>query len=247
MAGLFERLMRRVITKSSSDISAEIVSVVDSAKEYMAQYRSTMEEITKQRHLLELMAHHMGGLVWIKRWDDENKVYLYEFANRTHCDLFFKFEPECLEDCTAHVSGKSDIDILNEFRERTRLKHTCGDLCISTDIHATEQAILHYETNGEKGATSCRYIECGYVGEKPLILEVVKTPLFNLNYPCKCWKTHTYTVGNAFDVSIFCDSRLAHAQDCVEKGQGEKLQNGVYYMYPEIEICRLAEKEFPKE
>jgi hypothetical protein len=246
MAGLFEKLLRRLGKRPAEEIVSEFQEYVNSAKDYIVKYQQNVEAITKQRTMLELMAHHLGGLVWIKRWDEEQKIYLYEFANRTHCDLFFKFEPECLADCTAHVAGKSDIDILNEFRERTKQRHTYGDLCFSTDMHSTEQAIIHYETGGKKGATSCRYIEGGFIGEKPFVLEVVKTPLFDPKYPCRCWQTHTYTVGNAFDITNVCESRMKHAQRCVELGQGEKLQNGVFWLYPQKEECSLLECEIDK-
>lgn len=243
MAGLFDVFLKRIGVKPQNEIRSEIEEFVNAAKEHVENYRKNVEEISKQRKMLELMAHHLGGMVWIKRWEPEQKTYLYEFANRTLCDSFFRFDAHCLEDCTAHVSGRSDLDILNDFRERTKNTHSFGELSITTDIHSTIQAILHYDTQGQSGATSCRYIECGYIGSDPMVIEVVKTPLFDLNYPCKCWASHTYTVGNALDVTMACESRLEYAQKCIEKGEGEKLQNGVYWIYPKKEACSIMERE----
>lgn len=244
MSGIFENLLTKLGKKKKSEIQQEIETFVDSAKEYMEHYKKNIDEIRQQKKILELMSHHLGGLVWIKRWDSDTKSYIYEFANRTHCDVFFKFEPHCLIDCTSHVKGYSDIDILNDYRERTGKQHSFGELCVSTDVHATMQAIQHYDTEGNAGATTCRYIECGMIDEKPMVLDVVKTPLFDPNYPCKCWGSHTYTVGNAFDVTASCETKLQHVQSLVEQGHAEKLQPGVYWVYPKAESCSLLKKEF---
>jgi hypothetical protein len=47
-------------------------------------------------------------------------------------------------------------------------------------------------------------------------------------------------------VSNSCDSRLAFAHQCVARGQGQRLQPGVFWIYPEREECRLLEKELPR-
>ena len=246
MAGTFDRVLR-FFQSPKIGTTENVEQFVSDAKTFLDKYRRNIEEVARQRQLLELMAHALGGLVWIKRWDADQSTYLYEFANHTHCQLFFRFDEECLPDCTTHVQGRSDVDLLNDFRERTRLQHTYGELCISTDVHATEQAILHYESMGERGSMSCRYLECGYIGDKALVLEVVKTPLFNPEYPCKCWASHTYTVGNALDVTLCCESRLEFANQCIERGQAKRLQPGVFWLFPEHEACNLLEQELPRE
>jgi len=243
---MFDKIMTFLGKKPQCEIQRDIEVFIQSAKGHVEEYRKSVESVSKQRRLLELMAHHMGGLVWIKRWEVESCTYLYEFANKTHCDTFLKLPEQCLDDCTTHVSGKSDIDLLNDFRERTNQRHTFGDLCLSTDTHATNQAIIFYKTGGKSGSTSCRYLECGFIGDNEVVLEVTKTPLFDLSHPCRCWDTHTYTVGNAVDVSYLCDSKIKHAHQCVAAKQGERLQPGVFWLFPGPEQCQLLEDELSK-
>lgn len=243
---MFNKLMSLLGKKPQNEIQREVENFIIKAKAHVEEFRSNVEEVSKQRRLLELMAHHLGGLVWIKRWDQSSESYLYEFANKTHCDTFLQFPDQCLKDCTTHVSGKSDIDLLNDFRERTKSRHTFGDLCLSTDKHSTEQAILYHKTCGQAGAMSCNYLECGFIGEKEVVLEVTKTPLFDLSKSCRCWENHTYTVGNAVDVSFLCDSKIAYANKCVAINQGKRLHPGVFWLYPGPEGCVLLEDELSR-
>lgn len=200
-------------------------------------------ETQRQKDLLETMTNAMGGMVWIKRWDVNTDGYIYEFGNYMLCEKFFCFSDDCLCDCTTHISGKSDIDLINEFRERTGLRHSYGELCFSTDLHSLEQAILFQETGGEKGRPSCRYIECGYIGQRALLLDVIKTPLFLPDsIPSK--KTHTYSVGNACDGINCCEEKMNLALSLLDKGQAERLSNGVIWIYPDKPAaCRLMDKE----
>jgi hypothetical protein len=243
--GLFDRVISFFNDTGNGSSRRDVEEFVRDARIFIARSKASMEEVERQRSMLEMMTHHMGGMVWIKRWDPWQEEYLYEFANRPHCETFFNFPVDCLQDCNDHVQGRSDIDLLNDFRERTGLRHSYGDMCFSTDKHATEMAILHHITNGESGATSCHYLECGYVGDKELVLEVTKTPLFDSNF--KLWETHTYSVGNAVDVSRVCTSRLEFARQCVERGEGERLQPGVFWLYPSRGECELLKEEVGDE
>jgi len=204
--------------------------------------KNKINESIKQKNLLELMAHSMGGMVWIKRWDNILEVHTYEFANFMLCEKFFCFTETCLTDCTTHVKNKSDLDLVAEFRERTGKQHTFGDLCFSTDMHATEQAIIYQNSNGAQGARSCRYLEAGYIDGNPVLLDVVKTPLFAPGRK-HCWSTHTYSVGNATDASNCCDSVMGRGLDLISLGQATRLSNGVIWIYPEGQSCAILDKE----
>lgn len=205
--------------------------------------KKSVLETQRQKELLETMTHAMGGMVWIKKWDNITENYLYEFGNFMLCEKFFCFSEECLCDCTTHISGKSDVDLINEFRERTGLRHSYGDLCFSTDIHAMEQAILFHKTAGAQGRPFCRYIECGYIGKKALLLDVIKTPLF-LEGKTPSKQNHTYSVGNACDGTNCCEEKMDLALSLLDKGRAERLSNSVIWIYPEQPAsCRLLDKE----
>ena len=214
----------------------------EEVKKLVNEARHSIKKAKRQKELLELMAHTMGGMVWIKRWDPIQEIYLYEFANLMLCERFFCCDPKCYVDCTSFVYGKSDVELLNFYREETGKQHTYGDICYSTDIHATEQAIIHFNSGGKLGMASCRYIEAGLIDGNAVVLDVIKTPLF-LEDTKPCWSTHTYSVGNATDASLCCDSVLKRAAYLVSKGQGEKLANGVYWIYPSPESGTLVEEE----
>lgn len=212
------------------------------AKEIIAEARAVLVDSTKQKYLLELMANTLGGMVWIKKYDFLQEVYTYEFANLALCRDFFCLSEECRIDCTTYVKGKTDLDLVNEYKEKTKKQHTFGDLCVSTDFHATEQAIIHYHSKGERGRKECRYFEAGYIDGQPVLLDVVKTPIFKED-EAVCWNTHTYSVGIARDLGCSCDTMWTRVLNLIEKGQAERLSAGVIWVYPEPEECHLIDEE----
>jgi hypothetical protein len=215
---------------------------IDNVKKLVKEAKSKIEDSFRQRELLELMAHSMGGMVWIKKWDLIQETHVYEFANFMLCERFFCFNQECLTDCTTHVKGRTDLDLVSEFRERTRKQHTFGDLCFSTDIHATEQAINYHSSGGTRGALSCRYLEAGFIDGHAVLLDVTKTPLFEKDMR-PCWNSHTYSVGNAMDASNCCDSVMKRGLQLIDKNQAKRLSAGVIWIYPSAESCILLEQE----
>lgn len=216
------------------------------AKQIIQEARTVLSEARKQKDMLELMANTVGGMVWIKRYDFLQETYTYEFANLLMCREFFCLSEECRIDCTTYVKGKTDLDLVNEYKEKTKKQHTFGDLCISTDFHATEQAIIHYHTKGERGRKECRYFEAGYIDGQPVLLDVVKTPIFKED-EAVCWNTHTYSVGIARNLGCSCDTMWKRALSLIEQGQAERLSAGVVWVYPEPETCTLLDEEFERE
>lgn len=240
---LFNRVMGYFSSRRGAN---EIEAFANEARAFIQESKKSLDEIVRQRELLETMAHHMGGLVWIKKWDLEKLLYLYEFANRPHCERFFSLPDDCLESCNDHIQGRDDMEVLNEYRERTGKRNTFGDLCFSTDKHATEQAILYQNTGGKEGSRACTYLECGFIGDRQLILEVTKTSLFLPDKPAT-WQTHTFSVGSACDLSGQCDSSLERAYRYVANGEGTKLSPGVFWLYPKSETCHLLTGELSGE
>jgi len=94
---------------------------------------------------------------------EKNAEGLYHFANEMHCVEFFGLEAVCKDE----VRGRSDMDLVNAYKERTGLRHSYGDLCEGSDAIVKNLQV------------PCRFIEIGYIGPRLFILDVKKTPEFN--------------------------------------------------------------------
>ena len=66
MAGTFDRVLR-FFQSPKIGTTENVEQFVSDAKTFLDKYRRNIEEVARQRQLLELMAHALGGLVWIKR------------------------------------------------------------------------------------------------------------------------------------------------------------------------------------
>lgn len=97
-----------------------------------------------------------GLLMWEK---DLN--YRYTFLNTRHCNDFFQISLANVRS----LLGKTDLEIIKEFKERTGLTNTFGEMCLATDIYTLEHN------------ASCRFWELGYIGNNIFIFDVTKQPL----------------------------------------------------------------------
>jgi len=97
-----------------------------------------------------------GLLMWEK---DLN--HKYTFLNTRHCNDFYHIS---LADVNQMI-GKTDTELVKEFKKRTHLEHSFGDLCTATDQYVLEKRQVS------------RFWEIGYVGGEVLILDVTKSPL----------------------------------------------------------------------
>ena len=93
----------------------------------------------------------------------KDKNHLYINANFAHCIEFFRMPKECME----LIRGKADIDLVNDYRERTGKIHSFGELCVgSDDIVKASKKPGHF-------------IEIGYIDTDLFLLDVYKVPLFD--------------------------------------------------------------------
>lgn len=114
-------------------------------------------ELAKKNRILEAVITSAGSYLWLK--DNKHK---YSFCDKSFQEDFFSVQE------TNEVIGKDDIELLNTFRERLPEKrHDFGQICVSSDEHTKQIGI------------QCKYIEGGYIGEKLVVLEVIKTPLYD--------------------------------------------------------------------
>lgn len=115
-----------------------------------------------------------GILAWTK--DEEHR---YLTANAEHLRVFYQ-----VNGCDiGFVLGRTDEELINEWRENSGEENTFGYMCISTDEYVKQAKI------------PCRFFEFGYRNNIPLLLDVYKTPIFLEDGKFKG------TVGNAINIS----------------------------------------------
>lgn len=112
-------------------------------------------ENLRKTQILEAVLDSTGGFLWYK---DCNNRYL--FCDNKFATMFHQVKR------SSYVYGKNDVELITECRE-TGLRHDFGELCVGTDIHS------------EKMQVQSRYIEGGIIDKKLVVLEVIKTPLFD--------------------------------------------------------------------
>jgi len=178
--------------------------------ENLTKAREVYKENKELRNLLEEIADLSHSLMWAK---DLDCCYLY--ANKIHCTKFFGLPSECNQ----FVIGRSDIDLINDFMERTGKNHTFGTTCVNTDHHCLEQGV------------ACLYNEIGWVGEQLLVLSVRKSPRFNNNGKI------IGTVGLGIDVTHKCEIVLLELENGMKSGDVEQLEPGVFWVKNRHKNC----------
>lgn len=175
------------------------------------------KEIERKNRILHAMIEAAGGFVWIKDADGR-----YVFCDNSFCHFFF--------DTPAHESvvGFTDVELLEAFRSRTKKQHTFGEMCMSTDTHCRDQK------------TKCRYIETGYIDGSLVILDIVKTPLFDEA------GAFTGTVGMAWDRAEDCDHIQKDISMFKAEGRLEELCTGVFWVKSRIDECKWGTSPTPE-
>lgn len=99
-----------------------------------------------------------GLLMWEKDLNSR-----YTFLNTRHCNDFFHIS---LADVRSLI-GKTDVELVKDFIQRTGLENSFGNMCASTDQYTLDKN------------EPCRFWELGYIGDKIFILDVTKQPLLD--------------------------------------------------------------------
>ena len=113
-------------------------------------------ELQSKCDIIESTMRLVDAYVWNK---DENGVYRY--ASENWLPLFFDLPKDF------NITGKTDKELLDEYRKRTGNEHTYGNVCVGTDQHCMDIG------------KTCYYFEAGYINKQLFLLEVVKTPIYN--------------------------------------------------------------------
>lgn len=166
-------------------------------------------------------------LQWEKKYDCKTNLHTYVNANPLHLRKFFRLR----EDALSEVIGKTDIDLLNDYRKRTGKRHTYGELCLSTDEFSRDQAIRDHR----EGKYNCSYefIEMGVIDDSPLVLRVIKQPIFKNPACCECCEAfdgYCANIGIAENISYKFNSTLETLDSQLESGEAVKLSAGVFWV-----------------
>ncbi len=161
-----------------------------------------------------------GLLFWKK-----DEFHRYISANDFHCNVFYNLS---FQDAKSIV-GKTDSELIKIFRERYG-EHTFGELCASSDIFV------------QKRGEATRFFELGYCLGKPLLLDVVKEPIFENN-------VFKGTVGYATNVSDRESDAFVLIEALLKQGFAERLDDGTKpdtACYLIKEQKRKFNRNFPK-
>lgn len=172
-------------------------------KRLMDESKIIYYENARLNEIIEQISDLTYAMAWQKDIDG-----LYQYANKIHCVRFFGLP----ESCTHFIVGKSDVDLINYYMERTGNRNTFGEICISTDWHCIEQ--------GKR----CHYIEMGWQGDRLMILNVRKAPRFNDEGNC------IGTVGVAMEDVNNCREILEMIPNRLKNGEIEELDRGVWWV-----------------
>lgn len=130
----------------------------DTTVRKMAEERLATQflEMQRKNRLLEVIIYASSGYMWYKDYDGR-----YLFCDRKFRKEFFGLKAD--ED----VVGRDDFALISSYKDKQKIRHDFGGICVSTDVHSQMQG------------GQCKYIEGGYIGNKLFIIEVVKTPHFD--------------------------------------------------------------------
>lgn len=137
-------------------IMASLVSTYIAKQKLIEDLKHSKQKVDNICNTIELTIDLIDGYMWHK--DSEGR-YIYCTPNWK--TTFFGLDSQ------VDIVGKNDIELLNEFRQRTSKEHTYGNICTGTDEHCKQQK------------NTCYYIEIGYIDNNIFILEVTKTPYFD--------------------------------------------------------------------
>jgi len=141
------RKIQKELTEQRSTINAYISELHDQKKRKKIEWCTVHGRECKSSGLL--------------MWEKDTNLR-YTFLNARHCNDFFYIS---LSDVKTMI-GKTDEELINDFKTRTGLNNSFAEICVLTDKHTIEA--------GEP----CRFWEMGYVGGKIMILDVTKAPIF---------------------------------------------------------------------
>lgn len=154
------RITRTPKITENGNVDYIVCSAEDMTSEYKARERAEkyFEEINQKNKLLHTIIDCSGRYIWYK---DHNHRYI--FCNITFKKSFHKLSDEELDS----LIGKTDIESISEYKNKTGKRHDFGELCYSTDEHCIKQG------------HDCYYIEAGYIDNRFVILEIAKIPIYN--------------------------------------------------------------------
>lgn len=199
-----------------------------------------LDRLKERDKILKIVTNAGKGMQWLKRFNHANQAHEYLYGNKPFCDRFFRLNYLNIDEQQAYIKGKTDLELIRDYRERSGEEHSYGDICVSTDDFTKE----YNQKRVKKGKLprTCSFIEFGTIAGKPFVLKVDKTPCFKGLPGCLGCEDCTLSggsycssVGDGMDESDNIQYQLAGIKEMETKGTIEKLEENVYLIKPENE------------
>jgi len=168
--------MRNFFEKSKTleVIQAKLLEQQDTINSYLSKLDDSSRYNFEWCTVRGMECKSTGLLMW-----EKDLKHRYTFVNSRHCNDFYQTSMANVR----KIIGKTDDELIPEFIKRTGLDNTFAGTCVMTD-----QFVLDNKT-------SCRFWELGYIGDKIVILDITKQPLYNVNK--KLIGTRSWAIDNS--------------------------------------------------
>ena len=212
----------------------DYINLISRSAQIIQQAEREHKELLEMKSLLFGISELTKDFIWWKCWDCESKQHYYKYANKKFNDKFFGLTEMTLEQQLNYIERKTDLFLLAKYRHDKNIKHSYGDLCVSTDMHCMNLALEQVKQG--KRPFACNYIELGIIGNEPLILDVRKTPLIysEKNHcipPCKSPNDYCGSLGFAMNKTDFFSQ--IDLDGLVRQSKLKKLSDCVYWLIPD--------------
>ena len=148
-----KEFLRIVNDKTPERIRKEMEKERESVKEYLRQYDPYLTHYCSVQHD---RCSSCGLMVW-----EKDREHRYTAANDRHLEVFYQLRPED----RSKIIGRTDAELIEEWRLETGDENTFGEMCVSTDEHVKNRMMPF------------RFFEFGYRHGKSLLLDVFKAPI----------------------------------------------------------------------
>lgn len=177
---------------------------ISDIKEEQASKEKYYNKLIQEYKRINFIINSVDGYIWEKELADEGVEMVHKFVDPLFCKEFYGLGYETSDkgyNICKDAYGKTNTELLKEFRSKDNRKHTFDESCLLTDRHCIEQGI------------PCEYFQMGYIehlkGELEwFILRVRKTPIYNDMGEC------TGILGFANN----CSNSVHSIQDLIKKG-----------------------------
>lgn len=193
------------------EASNEVKTATQLATKQYKELKEAKEELDKMYYIIRTSCDEAEGMIYFKEYVIEEDAFLYKFANKHMCEVFFHLDSGC------EVDGLSDVELINRFYESKDKTHTFLDLVIAADRFTLRRGKI------------TRFYEIGKIADTEIIFDTSRTPIFD------SYGLPLGIVGITKDVS--CLSTKRQIKNFADKGYCIELLPDSLYWQKEVSNC----------